>query len=456
MAAPQEERGALDQGASAANALQGAMKAGKAIAGAAKGAAAGPYGAVAAAVVQNRHLLAKGCAITTFLLLLPLLFILLLPAIIFGSIVSIFDSTQPPVMNDNVAIVENITGIRDGLDGIVNEALDEVLREIDQDFLDSTGDVKHVENPCEATGVRGMVDSLEIICQYCASKNLDYTAISQGDLENMFRQAKDRFFSWTKREEIVLVPVEEEKEDGSSASASSEDAASSDSSSDSSSSEEEEDEEEEGPTMEEKHIYYTIVYNGAAYFADDIFHLTPEQKMLAAQYGENLHSFLGAAAGSAGGDTLAEIETLLRQFPYMGTGGSGGFQSPFPGLDWRGLVTSEYGSRIDPITNRPGEFHTGLDIAPGYGTEIRACKPGVVLYAKAGSTGYGNHIAIHHGDGLVTLYGHCSALLATAGTEVQAGDVIARVGDTGRVTGQHLHLEVILNGQRQDPRLYLP
>lgn len=453
MATQQDERSALEQGASAAKNVQGALKTGKAIAGAAKGAAAGPYGALAAAALENKHLLAKGCAITAVILMLPVLFILLLPALIFGSIMSVFDSAQPPIMNDNAAIVENITGIRDGLDGILNEALDEVLQEIDQDFVDSTGNVKHVENPCEATGVSGMVDSLDIICQYCASKNVDYTAISQGDLENMFRQAKGRFFSWTKREEIVLVPVEEEEDADSSSDSASSSSASSDSSSDFGSSEEE-GEDEEGPTMEEKHIYYTITYNGTDYFADDIFHLTAEQKTLAAQYAENLHSFLGAAAGSLGGNTLAEIEALLSQYPY--TGELGSFQSPFPGLDWRSFVTSEFGSRIDPITNRPGEFHTGLDIAPGYGTEIRACMPGVVLYAKPGSTGYGNHIAINHGNGLVTLYGHCSALLVTAGTEVQAGDVIARVGDTGRVTGPHLHLEVIQDGERQDPRLYLP
>lgn len=446
MATQQDERSALEQGASAAKNVQGALKAGKAIAGAAKGAAAGPYGALAAAALQNKHLLAKGCAITAVILMLPVLFILLLPAIIFGSIMSIFDSAQPPIMNDNAAIVENITGIRDGLDGILTEALDEVLKKIDQDFVDSTGNVKHVENPCEATGVGGMVDSLDIICQYCASKDIDYTAISQADLENMFRQAKDRFFSWVKREEIILVPLEEDTNDSTS------DSASSSTSSNSSSASGEVN--DYTPMKEEKHIYYTITYNGTAYFADDIFHLTAEQKTLAAQYAENLHSFLGAAAGSLGGNTLAEIEALLSQYPYTGEAGS--FQSPFLGLDWRSLVTSEFGSRIDPITNRPGEFHTGLDIAPGYGTEIRACMPGVVLYAKPGSTGYGNHIAINHGNGLITLYGHCSALLVTAGTEVQAGDVIARVGDTGRVTGPHLHLEVIQDGERQDPRLYLP
>lgn len=356
------------------------------------------------------------------------MFILMLPSLIFGGLNP--SDLAVPIMNDNTAIVGHITSVRDSLDAILFEALEHTLKRIDRDFVNSGGDFKHVENPFEETGVTGMIDSLGIICQYCASKSLAYTAVNQEDLEQLFKKAQNRFFSWERRAETVLVPLENA---GTSSST------------------------DQPPEMvEEKHIYYTIIYNGTAYFADEIFGLTPEQKVLAAQYNDNLHTFLGAA-GSLGGNTLVEIEELLSQYPYeSSSSGAGGFQSPFPGLDWRSLVTSEFGGRTDPLTNKPGAYHTGLDIAPGYGTEIRACMPGVVLYTRPSGSGYGNHLAINHGNGLVTLYAHCSTLLVTTGEEIQAGDVIARVGNTGRVTGPHLHLEVILNGQRQDPRRYLP
>ena len=63
---------------------------------------------------------------------------------------------------------------------------------------------------------------------------------------------------------------------------------------------------------------------------------------------------------------------------------------------------------------------------------------------------------IDHGNGLATLYGHCSKLLAKVGQTVEAGDIIALSGSTGRSTGPHLHFEVRVNGQRTDPRYYLP
>ncbi|MCI8654122.1 MAG: M23 family metallopeptidase, partial [Angelakisella sp.] len=84
-----------------------------------------------------------------------------------------------------------------------------------------------------------------------------------------------------------------------------------------------------------------------------------------------------------------------------------------------------------------------------------AVKDGRVLFVRYKQTGYGNHVAIDHGGGLVTLYAHCSEILVTEGQTVTAGETIAKSGSTGRSTGPHLHLEVIQGGVPQDPRNYL-
>lgn len=119
------------------------------------------------------------------------------------------------------------------------------------------------------------------------------------------------------------------------------------------------------------------------------------------------------------------------------------------------MVTSEFGSRYDPITGAM-TGHSGLDLGASKSTPICAVKAGTVKIVSYGSTGYGYHLNIDHGDGLVTLYGHCSKILVKEGQTVKAGDIIARIGSTGRSTGNHLHLEVQVNGTAKNPRNYLP
>ncbi|RGX56791.1 MULTISPECIES: M23 family metallopeptidase [Anaerotruncus] len=130
-----------------------------------------------------------------------------------------------------------------------------------------------------------------------------------------------------------------------------------------------------------------------------------------------------------------------------------GFVSPLEN-GWRDKVTSEFGYRENP-TGAGSEGHTGLDMGVPLGTPVRAVKDGRVLFVRYKQTGYGYHLAIDHGGGLVTLYAHCSEILVTEGQEVKAGDVIAKSGSTGRSTGPHLHLEVIRDGVPQNPRNYL-
>lgn len=98
--------------------------------------------------------------------------------------------------------------------------------------------------------------------------------------------------------------------------------------------------------------------------------------------------------------------------------------------------------------------HKGYDLLASYGTPIYAVKEGTVI-RSSWYKGYGYCVDIDHGNGLVTRYGHASALIARVGQRVMAGDVIANVGQTGDAYGNHVHFEVILNGKRVNPAPYL-
>ena len=117
-----------------------------------------------------------------------------------------------------------------------------------------------------------------------------------------------------------------------------------------------------------------------------------------------------------------------------------------------GTITSQFGHRVDPITGEVSS-HTGTDIACAEGTPILAAADGVVTVANGLDSwggSYGYYIQIDHGGGLETLYAHCSSICVATGQQVQAGQVIGYVGHTGRVTGNHLHLEVRIDGNRAD------
>lgn len=116
-------------------------------------------------------------------------------------------------------------------------------------------------------------------------------------------------------------------------------------------------------------------------------------------------------------------------------------------------LSSGFGYRTDPI-NGQRRFHSGLDMAAGIGTPVHASGPGVVTFAGA-YAGYGKLVEIAHGNGLVSRYGHNSQLLVTRGEQVKQGQVIARVGETGRATGPHLHFEVQAFNRPRNPADYL-
>lgn len=118
-----------------------------------------------------------------------------------------------------------------------------------------------------------------------------------------------------------------------------------------------------------------------------------------------------------------------------------------------GYFGDGYGWRSDPFTGER-EFHRGLDIVAPHGEPVRAAADGVVV--QAGRTvGYGWMVHISHGYGLGTRYGHLSAVLVRPGQRVRKGDVIGRVGSTGRSSGPHLHYEVYRGASPVNPRAYL-
>ena len=110
-------------------------------------------------------------------------------------------------------------------------------------------------------------------------------------------------------------------------------------------------------------------------------------------------------------------------------------------------ITSYFGTRVDPISGVI-KTHGGTDIAAPGGTPILAAADGTVVVASYDADGYGFYVKLKHDDTYSTIYGHCSALLVSAGQTVKQGQVIAKVGSTGYSTGNHLHFEVIQNGVR--------
>ena len=118
-----------------------------------------------------------------------------------------------------------------------------------------------------------------------------------------------------------------------------------------------------------------------------------------------------------------------------------------------GQVTSGFGERTDPINGKKGK-HNGMDIAAPTGWNIKAAFGGVVHEAGY-SNEYGRYTVIDHGDGIMTLYGHCQRLSVTVGENVIKGGVIATVGSSGKSTGSHLHFEIIKDGIRLNPSDYI-
>jgi murein DD-endopeptidase MepM/ murein hydrolase activator NlpD len=155
--------------------------------------------------------------------------------------------------------------------------------------------------------------------------------------------------------------------------------------------------------------------------------------------------YLGVVAGSQEATLSELVEALEGKRHRLASS-----PSVWPTKGW---LTSRYGYRISPFTGKR-QFHAGLDIAGAEGTDIVAPARGKVVFAgKRGPLG--NSLIIDHGYGMRTQYGHAADLFVKRGQEIERGQRIATLGNTGRSTGPHLHYVVEVKGKTRDPLDYI-
>lgn len=262
----------LQKGAQAASAVRGAVKTGKAIAAAAKGAAAGgPYGAAAGFVWENRKLIGKIIIAVIALLMLPILILCMLPSLIFGGLKDAFSPERPdvPILNDGAAVTANIDEITAAVDSVFRERMTDLFAQIDADFAESGAEGKEIINPyADSSGANADL----LIGQYCASKSEDFGAVSLTELENLLRQHKDSLYSYSRELGEHTVLVQTVSVDSSTGK-----------------------EIETVTPVTKLWATYTVNFCGDDYFAEQVFHLSDEQKALAADYAQNLSLFLADA-----------------------------------------------------------------------------------------------------------------------------------------------------------------
>ncbi|GAC1375465.1 MAG: hypothetical protein NVSMB4_03690 [Acidimicrobiales bacterium] len=154
---------------------------------------------------------------------------------------------------------------------------------------------------------------------------------------------------------------------------------------------------------------------------------------------------IAAARAASVAAAAAASPAIAGPSPGNQSGATGSY-----GLQWPlgGPVTREFGYQ-------PGGFHPGIDIAPPYGTPIYASGDGVVVYA-GWEQGYGNYTCIDHGRNVSSCYGHQSEIDVSVGQTVRRGTFIGREGSTGNSTGPHVHFEIRVGGEVNNPRNFIP
>jgi murein DD-endopeptidase MepM/ murein hydrolase activator NlpD len=144
---------------------------------------------------------------------------------------------------------------------------------------------------------------------------------------------------------------------------------------------------------------------------------------------------------------LEILESMLRDRDYRAEVAVAGRP-----VTW-GWISSSYGERVDPFSGKMA-WHAGLDFAGKQGSDVIAVASGVVTHA-GNRFGYGEMVEVTHGDGYVTRYGHHAEIVVAVGEIVKKGQVVGKMGSSGRSTGPHVHFEVLKNGRRVDPARYV-
>ncbi len=178
----------------------------------------------------------------------------------------------------------------------------------------------------------------------------------------------------------------------------------------------------------------------------------PNDPQLFADSSSNLYDKLGSRIDELSGFAMA-LETRVNEVYELGQDKLSYWTST-PSL-WpvQGWVTSDFGSRISPLSGMP-KFHEGVDIAAPYGSAIYAPADGKISFAGS-KGGYGNALVLDHGYGVSTMYAHTSAFYVKEGDKVKRGQMLAAVGSTGASTGPHLHYEVHVDGVPTDPMKFV-
>lgn len=250
--------------------LNEAVQVGRAMAsisGAVKGATAGPFGAVIGAAIQNRETLKKAVAGIVSLLLIPALFIVMLPGLVFGNL-----SENTGALTSNSRINENIRAANEAIVEVLQECHDEVLADVNAAASRvPESDAVSITDPY---AYYISVNANQLIAQFCASKD-NYRDINLTELKRVIRANKDGLFTYDVSTETVTMEVTVDA--GAEGDAG------------------------EGTGSQTQTVTFTrhnfvINYAGDAYFADHVFHLSDKQKKMADAYAENLTLFFGSSA----------------------------------------------------------------------------------------------------------------------------------------------------------------
>jgi murein DD-endopeptidase MepM/ murein hydrolase activator NlpD len=178
---------------------------------------------------------------------------------------------------------------------------------------------------------------------------------------------------------------------------------------------------------------------------DEVGSGTPAEPQAAFEHSVEQFQFLKKNATA-----VALATEGLQLMPRPGSGDARFTPSLWPVT---GQISGSFGERLDPFSGE-GTFHAGVDISSQYGGEVRVTADGVVTAVEI-RAGYGRLVAVDHGFGISTWYGHLSGFNTRPGERVKRGEVIGYVGISGRVTGPHVHYEVRLHGAPVNPWRYL-